>query len=96
MNSFRLSRRARSDLESIWDYTAEGWGVEQADSYVQQIWEVIGKLAGKPSLGRDASAVRPGLLKYPAQSHMIQFRAAPGVISVVRVLHQKMDLGRHL
>jgi plasmid stabilization system protein ParE len=33
MAEYRLSPAAERDLESIWTYTREEWGVEQAERY---------------------------------------------------------------
>lgn len=40
-----LSPAARSDLGSIWDYTAENWGIEQADRYILGIRNACEALA---------------------------------------------------
>lgn len=34
MASYSLRTLARDDLEAIWDYTVEQWGVEQAERYL--------------------------------------------------------------
>ncbi len=37
MKRWRLTRKARADLADIWNYTAELWGVVQAERYIRQI-----------------------------------------------------------
>ena len=37
MNRYILSPAAQADIDGIWDYTADGWSIEQADEYVRQI-----------------------------------------------------------
>lgn len=34
---YHIRSLAGSDLESIWLYTVEQWGIEQADTYVEAI-----------------------------------------------------------
>ncbi len=31
---FRISLEAREDLVSVWEYSTEHWGIEQADLYI--------------------------------------------------------------
>jgi toxin ParE1/3/4 len=41
--------------------------------------------------------IRPGYRKLAAASHILYYRVTPdGVIDVVRVMHQRMDIDRHL
>jgi plasmid stabilization system protein ParE len=35
--TYRLSARAEADLTGIWVYSAEEWGVDQADRYVDAL-----------------------------------------------------------
>ena len=39
MTGFVLSPAARTDIEHIWDYTVDNWGVDQAERYVCGIRE---------------------------------------------------------
>lgn len=97
MTAYVLSPRARDDLSEIWDYTADHWGVEQADRYVRQLCAACAGLAEGRRQGRTVDAVRTGYLKYLIASHVIFYRLrAPGQIEVVRILHQRMDADRHL
>lgn len=41
MAEFRLSPAAQSDLESIWSYTNEQWGTEQANRYTDKLHDKI-------------------------------------------------------
>ncbi|MEJ0045705.1 MAG: type II toxin-antitoxin system RelE/ParE family toxin [Rhodospirillales bacterium] len=40
-----VSPRARGDLEDIWDYTVERWGLDQAEFYFRQLWQHIDAVA---------------------------------------------------
>ena len=42
MTSYRITPAARRDLSSIWDFTAETWDLQQAESYVTEIRAAIG------------------------------------------------------
>ncbi|WP_245435940.1 type II toxin-antitoxin system RelE/ParE family toxin [Mesorhizobium tamadayense] len=49
-----------------------------------------------PAIARNASDVRPGLLKYAVGSHVLYLRTTEQSIDIVRILHQQMDYPRHL
>ena len=90
-----FSPAAVADIGAIWDYTAETWGMDQADRYVDDIRSSCVALAGGERAGRRVD-VRDGCLKYPVGRHLIFFRQdGPGIV-VIRVLHQSMDVERHL
>jgi len=94
-NAYRLTPRAETDLEEIWLYTFKTWSLEQADSYLGDIVEVFDGLASGRKNGRPVD-VRDGYFKYPAGSHMVFYRLADDGLVVVRVLHKRMDVERHL
>ncbi len=96
MGRYLLSPRARADLDEIWNYTVERWGADQAETYVRSIQSAIEMLAADPRRGQPIPAVRPGYWKYPTGSHVIFFRIIRDGIDVVRILHGRMDFGRHL
>lgn len=96
MTRFVLSPRAQADIDKIWDYTAERWDSEQADRYVHSLREAVETVAADPRRGRSLEGVRKGYFKFAAASHFLVYRVASSHVEIVRVLHQRMDLARHL
>lgn len=97
MTRFLLSPAARADLDSIWDYTAEHWDLDQAEDYLRVLQRAIERAAADPGIGRACDEIRAGYRKLAAGSHMLYYRMTPeGIIDVVRILHQRMDVDRHL
>jgi toxin ParE1/3/4 len=92
---YRLSPRALADLEDIWSYTAARWSPEQAASYHAMIVAAFEGLAAGRKQGRPVD-VRAGYLKYPVGSHLVFYRLSEAGIDVIRLLHQRMDVSRHL
>jgi toxin ParE1/3/4 len=92
---FRLSPRAEKDLEDIWRYTEKRWSVEQAEKYVGGIIERLEALAQQPTLGRAADDIRAGYLRQNVGSHVVFYKSASYGISVIRILHQRMDFDSH-
>ncbi|MBF6411495.1 type II toxin-antitoxin system RelE/ParE family toxin [Nocardia farcinica] len=97
MSRYLLSPAAQVDLEQIYDYTRQQWDTDQAETYLRELQRAIERAAANPHLGRACEDIRPGYRKLPAASHTIYYRiTGDGVIDVVRVLHQRMDIERHL
>lgn len=92
---YDLSNRAVADLKEIWIYTEEHWGAAQADRYYRDIIAAIEGLARQERQGRVVD-LREGYLKYPVGRHMLYFTTVDARLRVVRILHQRMDVQRHL
>ncbi len=95
VKNYDLSEKAKADLRGIWNFTDDRWGEQQADTYYREIIKTIELLAMGDRQGRKAD-VRDGYLKYPIGRHLVYFTRENDRIKVVRVLHQSMDVDRHL
>jgi toxin ParE1/3/4 len=93
MNRVVYRPRAQADLGVIWDYSAEHWGVGQANTYVDQIRMTLVDVASGQKHAQSAEDVREGYRKIRVGRHVIYFRQTPDLIEVVRVLHERMDVG---
>lgn len=97
MSRYLLSPAARADLDDIFDYTAQQWGLDQAETYVRGLQHAIERAAADPRIGRSCDEIRPGYRKLVAGSHTLYYRlTGDGVVDVVRILHQRMDVDRHI
>ena len=92
-----LSRAAEGDLDSIFDYTVETFGPDQAVRYTTAIRDSALLCAEFPGLGR-TYATRSGrqLQRYNAGRHVLFFVAGQDEVLIVRILHSNMDFDRHL
>lgn len=95
MADFRLTPAALNDLESIWRYTAQQWGLTQAAHYIDQLNEVFEAIAQSPNLASPCDTIRPGYRRFQVERHAVYFRLEAGTVVVVRVLHERMDAPRH-
>ena len=84
--------KARADLLDIWLYTAETWGLEQADHYLDVLESAMQRLGENPKLGTDASDVRPGYRRLIAGRHRVFYVVSREQIDIMRVLHPRMDV----
>jgi len=96
MAEYRLTPSAESDLESIWSYTVQQWGLDQANRYIDLLTAALVKLAESPKTAPACEHIRPGYRRWGVGRHMIYFRVTGYGISVIRVLHVRMDAPRHL
>lgn len=95
MSRVAFSPAAIADLNEIWDYTAGQWGPDQADRYTDDIRDSCDSLARGETHGRGVN-LRDGYLKYAVGRHFVFFCMDGAGIVVVRILHQSMDVDRHL
>ena len=90
-----FSNRASADVENIWRYTFRTWGPTQADGHVEDLIRTCDALALGARQGRP-EPVFTGMLKYPVGKHIVVYEKIEGGVRIVRILHQRMDMARHL
>lgn len=78
-------------------FTKGKWGKRQRDKYLKQLDDAFKLLARQPEIGKDADDIKPGYRKFSQGSNMIFYRAgSDSKIVVIRILHNSMDVERHL
>jgi toxin ParE1/3/4 len=93
---WRITGPARRDLAGIWSYTQSNWDVRQADRYLDLLAARIVWLTGNPNMWTARSDIRDGLFSYSEGRHLIIFKETSGMLTVIRVLHDRMDIRRHV
>ncbi len=97
MKRLRFSPAALADLDLIWEYTAANWGDDQAEKYIRKIQNACTGISLESIHGSSAEYIRSGYRKVPIGSHVLFFRPTEdGAFEIVRILHQRMDVGTHL
>lgn len=89
---YELSQEADNDLDEIYDYTAEQFGMEQAIKYLMGFETVFGNLCSNPQLGRKRNEIRKGLRSISNESHTVFYRILADRIRIVRILHASRDI----
>ena|SRR5215208_463090 len=98
----RSSRRleftpeADDDLRSLLADSFETWGETQQDAYAERLSTAMSQLLAHPHLGRARDDLQPGLRSLRAESHMIYYLADERTVTIVRLLHARMDPSTHL
>lgn len=96
MLEIRLSEAARTDLIDIWAETFRKWGSAQADAYLDDIDRALNGLTDNPLMGSDCSDLLQGARRLITGRHVAFYEVDERAILVIRVLHQSMDMPRHL
>ena len=92
MKRYRLSRRAKADLDRIWLRVAREASIEIADRFIDAITERFPTLAGMPEAGKAQDELEPGLRSFPMRDYVIYYRKAHrGRILISRVIHGRRD-----
>ncbi|MFZ3019063.1 MAG: type II toxin-antitoxin system RelE/ParE family toxin [Gallionella sp.] len=96
MAEYRLTPAAEHDLEAIWIYSTQQWGVEQANRYTDFLTAAFAELAQSPKTAPACDHIRSGYRRRCVERHMIYFRITNYGIAVVRILQDRMDASHHL
>lgn len=94
--NYRLRAKARRDLQEIWQHTLARWGLRQTQAYRRKLTSAFLLLTRDPELGVKCRSVRRKYRKIPVGRHVIYYRVEDGGITVVRVLHERMQAQRRL
>jgi len=96
MKRLVVRRRASRDLHDILIYSAHEWGIDRAERYVRDIHTAFERLLANPDLNSTLSLPRGVYRRLNVGSHAIVFTVSDTAIAIVRVLHQRRDIPRHL
>ena len=96
MKRLELTEIARGDLKSIRRYSGRTWGQDRTTEYMAALRDTMKRLVAGTVVSRSRDDLRPGLRMVASGRHCIFFDADESRVLVVRVLHDRMDYGRHL
>ena len=89
---YTLRQCAADDLEQIWRYTFQKWGIDQADKYLRSIISRFLWLAENPTLGKQRNDIKPGYYCFPEGRHLIFYTLSQNGIDIIGAPHQNMDV----
>ena len=92
MPEYRLSDRAISQLDEIFDSSIERFGRYQTEAYWAGLTRTFDLLAEFPRMGRAADDVIAGLRRFRFQSHHIFYTIAQEHITIRSVLHVRQSV----
>ena len=92
----KLSPQARKDFIDILRYTGEKWGEEQLLIYRDKINEALLAISDNPQLGHGRDDLSSTHLAYLVGSHIIIYPKNTDSVGIIRILHQRMSLAKHV
>ncbi len=87
---------AEDDLTDIWVYTLQTWDIIQADKYIDELADTFEFLASNPLICPERGEFMPPVRIHHHGRHFIVYIVESDHILIVRVLHDRVDLERHL
>ena len=96
MKQIHKQTLAEQDLIDIWIYSYHQWGENQADKYLDELDVAIKALASSPLAYRERPEFSPPVRVCHHASHLVIYRLVDKTVNIIRVLHESMDIDRHL
>ena len=90
-----ITKPAGQDLEDIFDFSINLFGLDQTVKYVSFFETIFKKLASNPSIGRSRNEIKNGLRSFNHKSHVVFYRIKPNQIIIIRILHVSRDFKNH-
>jgi toxin ParE1/3/4 len=91
-----LSPAAQQDIVDILRYTGERWGLEQLAVYRDKLNDTLLLIERNPRIGHAGASLPDTHLVYSVGSHVVVYRIRRDAIEVIRILHRRMSILRHL
>ena len=85
MGNYRLAPAAKADLERIWLYGLEHWGLGAADEYYAVFFEHFEKLAEQPHL-YPTTNIREGYRRSLCGSDSVYYRIVDEVVEIMAII----------
>tara|TARA_B100000497_G_C7571757_1_gene344511 strand:+ start:247 stop:543 length:297 start_codon:yes stop_codon:yes gene_type:complete len=92
MLKLKLLPEAVKDLEQIFEYTFETWGIAQAYKYQDELFAGFTNIKKNPEIGSAYIHTKRGYRKHKINRHLIFYRFDSDICYVIRILHERMDL----
>ena len=94
-STYSIRALARTDLEEIWLFTFEEWGLEQADKYLNLLFSRFEWLSKNPYTGKDREDIKNGYYFFPEGMHLVFYTMTEYGIDIIGIPHQNMDVVSH-
>ncbi len=96
MAKYILSPTAQNRLKEIKAYSLENFGKRQTTIYLKKLHETMQDLANEPSKGLERADIKKGYYCKFVASHTIYYRISDTDIGIIDILHQSMEVKRHI
>ena len=90
-----LTTEALDDFTDIIQYTIEVWGEKQALLYKDKIDNGFQIIIANPEIGLERSDLLPNYRAFSIEHHFVVYRLKENIITVIRILHKKMNIQKN-
>ena len=91
MSTYRVSKKAQSDIRSIAHYTQEQWGAAQRRKYLESLEGKFRQLADMPLMAAERKDLEPPVRIHRHERHLIVYMVIEDGILIIRVRHHSED-----
>jgi len=100
----RLSRQAAADMQAVLEHTLQFFGPKKHEEYKALIGDALRHIAltpvdwpakCRPEIAPDVFTIHIAQRRRPAR-HVFVYRVAGSPVRVLRLLHDSMDIARHI
>ena len=95
MAGYRLSPKAEEDLERIWFYGLDKWGLDAANSYIEELYQRFQEISEQPLLYQAVDDIRAGYRRSVFKSDSIFYRINGDIVEIMAVIGRQ-DLSEWL
>jgi len=92
----KFSEAAAEDIEIIFERSVTDFGLNQTELYYSSLKKCFDLLDNNQQMGSEATDVKSGYHRFIHQSHVIFYRISDEGIFIIRILHKRMDIAKHL
>jgi toxin ParE1/3/4 len=89
--TYRLTREAEADIIEIAEIGIRNWGVRQARTYHDGLFELFALIASTPEMARQRNELTPPVRVQRYRAHLVLYLIEDDGVLVVRVRHSRGD-----
>ena len=94
--TYKLTPEAENDLIDIYVYGFQHFGERQAETYFGELEGCFEVLSKEPLIWRERTEFTPPVRIHHHGRHLVVYVIQEGQLLIIRVLHDSMDVKRHL
>ncbi len=89
--TYRLTREAEADIIEIAEFGIRSWGIRQAQTYHNGLFELFELIASTPEMARQRTELSPPVRVQRYRAHLVMYLIEDGGVLIVRVRHARED-----
>jgi toxin ParE1/3/4 len=96
MRSVSIADQVEDDLDDIYTYSIENWGIKRAREYLMALRTAMYALRDPSILGHKHPDLPKYYRVYSVKSHLLVYTQNTESVTILRILHQRMNIFQHI